>query len=216
MTPIKTNHIVISGTGRAGTSFLVSLFTRLGLETGFTEKDLTFDPTSRAGLEYDLRTEQYPPYIVKDPALCNYIPQVLARLDIGIELVIIPMRDIYQAAQSRREVWKVNMANKKENKPIHGGGLMNEGDPAVQEVTLAFALYRLLLDLSVSNIPVLLLSYERMMSDRKYLFNKLSGNVCRDRNLLSFNQAYSETIKPEWIHDYKDVDRSTLSDIQLK
>ena len=33
MTPRR--HVVITGTGRAGTSFLVELLTHLGLETGF-------------------------------------------------------------------------------------------------------------------------------------------------------------------------------------
>lgn len=33
-------HIIISGTGRAGATFLVQLFTALGIDTGFT--DLTF------------------------------------------------------------------------------------------------------------------------------------------------------------------------------
>lgn len=82
-------HVVISGTGRAGTSFLVCLLTRLGLDTGFSEADLALDECSRAGLERDIRKPA--PYIAKAPWLCVTINEVLERDDIVIEHAIIPL-----------------------------------------------------------------------------------------------------------------------------
>ena len=49
------HHIIISGTGRAGTTFLVQLLTELGLDTGFP-KGQKIDQNSSAGLELDLRS----------------------------------------------------------------------------------------------------------------------------------------------------------------
>lgn len=49
-------HVVITGTGRTGTTFLVELLTHLELDTGFTAESVTQmkDQTGRAGLEHDI------------------------------------------------------------------------------------------------------------------------------------------------------------------
>ena len=52
------NATLIVGTGRAGTSFLVALLTRLGLPTGFTNADVDktlLHTAAHAGLEHDPR-----------------------------------------------------------------------------------------------------------------------------------------------------------------
>jgi len=85
-------HILITGTGRAGTSFLIELCTNLGLETGFNAKDLNNKNKSlgRAGLEKDIRDDECP-YIVKNPWFCDYADEVFAREDILIEHIFIPI-----------------------------------------------------------------------------------------------------------------------------
>jgi hypothetical protein len=70
------HHCAISGTGRAGTSFLVQLLTYLELDTGFTEDTLILDKNARAGLELDILSRNAP-YIVKKPWLCDTIIDVL-------------------------------------------------------------------------------------------------------------------------------------------
>ena len=101
------NHVIITGTGRSGTTFLIELFTHLGLETGFSAEDIEFESKkfkkSRAGLEHDIRHIDCP-YIVKHPKFCHYAEEVLCRDDIIIEHVFIPIRDLYSAAESRRYV----------------------------------------------------------------------------------------------------------------
>ena len=76
-------HIVITGTGRAGTSFLVELLTNLGLDTGYRSEELNKFKYSlgRAGFENDIRKENNP-YIVKDPVFCDYAEEVFKREDI--------------------------------------------------------------------------------------------------------------------------------------
>ena len=65
------HKVIITGTGRAGTTFLVRLLTELGLETGISRKNWhkKFYPACNAGLEHNLLDPETP-YIVKNPALC--------------------------------------------------------------------------------------------------------------------------------------------------
>src|SRR5258706_14981308 len=80
------HHIIISGTGRAGTTFLIQLLTELGLDTGFP-KGLTLDLNSRAGMELDIR-DPHAPYVIKSPWLCDYLDDVLKE---GESLLIMPL-----------------------------------------------------------------------------------------------------------------------------
>ena len=65
------HHIIIAGTGRAGTTFLVQLFTELGLDTGFSKEDFLtkIDPISHGGLERSLDDANYEklPRVIKSP-----------------------------------------------------------------------------------------------------------------------------------------------------
>jgi len=71
------SHIVITGTGRAGTTFLVQLLTHLGLDTGFDVDTIDLSPIARASLETDIR-DPNAPYIVKSPFLCDLAEEVVA------------------------------------------------------------------------------------------------------------------------------------------
>ncbi len=78
------HHIIISGTGRAGTTFLVQLLTELGLNTGFPNSQAQIDPNCNAGMEVDIR-DPNAPYIVKSPWLCDYLDEVLGNRGIVID-----------------------------------------------------------------------------------------------------------------------------------
>src|SRR5215831_18269185 len=97
------HHVVISGTGRAGTTFLVQLLTDLGLDTGFDSPTSGIYPNCNAGMERDLR-EPNAPYIVKSPWMCDYLDEVIRNRQVVIDHAVIPMRDLYSAAESRRNV----------------------------------------------------------------------------------------------------------------
>jgi hypothetical protein len=96
------HHVVITGTGRAGTTFLVELLTCLGLDTGFSADSVgqKKDRHGRAGLEHDIR-ESNCPFLVKSPWFCDYAEEVICRDDILIEHIFIPIRDLNAAAESR-------------------------------------------------------------------------------------------------------------------
>ncbi len=46
------HHVVITGTGRTETTFLVELFTHLGLETGFSKDNVTNKKDTLLKLHY--------------------------------------------------------------------------------------------------------------------------------------------------------------------
>jgi hypothetical protein len=100
---MKRHHVIISGTGRAGTTVLMQILTKLGLNTGFTDPWSAIDTNCHAGMECDIR-QPNAPYIVKSPWLCDYLEDVMRSQSVVIDRAIIPVRDLFAAAESRRDV----------------------------------------------------------------------------------------------------------------
>ena len=189
------HHIVISGTGRAGTTFLVQLLTELGLETGFP-KGQVIDTKSRGGLELDIRDPQAP-YVIKSPWLCDYLDEVLQGGEILVDHAFIPVRDLYGAAQSRRQAASAVPSN-----PASvPGGLWHTDKPEEQEKILTEQLYKLVYALARHDVPVSLLLFPRLVNDPEYLFRKtrfLLANVEYD----TFKEAFQALSRPEFVHDF--------------
>jgi hypothetical protein len=190
-------HVVISGTGRAGTTFLVELLTHLGFDTGFCidsiEKNRS--PVSFGGLEFDIRAKGCP-YIVKSPWLCEHIDEVCARSDIIIEHLFVPVRNLQEAADSRRLSSSMGEPN---------GGLWDVDSPAegLQEQVLLKKFYILLYFASTKQFPVTLLQFPDLASDALYLYEKLQPVLSKKNISVSeFSNFFYEIAKPERIHDF--------------
>ena len=96
--------IVITGTGRAGTTLLVSVLTRLGLDTGEATGTLSnVDARTHGGLEVLLDAPDAP-YIVKDTTLPFRLAPLLDAGTVAVEHVIVPIRSLDLAAASRLRV----------------------------------------------------------------------------------------------------------------
>lgn len=153
--------VIISGTGRCGTTFLMMLFTFLGFDTGFTKQNFKahVDSTSRAGMETKLNT---PHYIVKNPQFIeeDYLKYIINN-NIPVKYFIIPIRKYSESAESRANLktplgglWK---ANTKESQELFYDKLMS-----------TFLFY------SVKNdFNVIFLDFERMTKNKKYLYEML-------------------------------------------
>lgn len=212
-------HVVISGTGRAGTSFLVELLTHLGLDTGFNIDTIKLDKHARAGLEISLKPEatekqQKVPYIVKDPWFCDYAEEVLKQKDIHIDHVFIPMRDLYAAAESRRHVQEQAVSDMSLfmrlrtlllpfYRPISiQGGLWQSHKKHKQEDMLLHQLYKLMLALSNTTVPVTILQYPRLVKDSSYLYEKFEP-IMGDITYPDFESIFNNIVRPDWIHSFK-------------
>lgn len=206
------SHVVITGTGRAGTSFLVILLTFLEFDTGYSSKSMPINAFARAGLEHDIRMENAP-YIVKSPWFCDYAEDVIQnRKDILIEHVFIPMRDLHAAAESRRfvtEIAKSNLSPEEWNKAVATasipGGLVHTNDKDQQEMILSLQLYNLTLALANSRIPVTLMHYPRIVKDSEYLYNKLKP-ILKDITYSQFESAFKKTVIPKFMHSFNPKD----------
>ena len=208
--------MVITGTGRSGTTFLVELLTHLGLDTGFTLERLQakFHKVARAGLEHDMRRENCP-YVVKSPAFCDYAGEVLRRSDIAIEHIFVPMRDLFSAAESRRFVENSTLSGTSfverlafvETQQELIGGLVGttSTEPGAQEDILLRRIYALLLAISEAAVPVTFIHFPRLVKDCPYLFEKLKP-ILRDITYESFAAVYARTARPELVHRFSEND----------
>ena len=214
--PLK-EHVVITGTGRTGTTVLIELLTHLGLDTGFSVDDLASkkDTQARAGLEHDIRSKDCP-FIVKSPWFCDHADEVISRDDIVLKHVFIPVRDLNAAAESRRRVVKANVASMPLGKRLKytvrprllAGGLWgtNSRKPGKQEEVLLRKLYGLILALSDNSLPVTFMRYPKILKDCPYLFGKLKP-ILGDIAYGTFYAAFCKTIRPELINSFNDRDR---------
>lgn len=195
---MSRRHVIISGTGRAGTTFLVQLCTALGLDTGFSSIDEAVFLECNAGMEREL-AEENAPYIVKAPQLCASLDTILKERDIVIEHAIVPMRELTAAAESRRSVVHRNGAD--DRPTTVNGGLWGTSDPSKQESVLAEMLYKLIETIARHEIPLTLLSFPRLVHDRDYLLRRLRGVF----PLLTddeFSKAFARVARPELVHDF--------------
>jgi hypothetical protein len=194
------HHVIISGTGRAGTTFLVQLLGRLGLETGVGSAVITgVDPTANAGLECDIRRGDAP-YVVKAPHLCDTLDEVLTDGDIVVDHAVVPVRDLYAAAESRRHV--VQRSNSHLPPQLLAGGLFGTDDPAAQEAALATRLYQLIHTLAKHDVPTTLLHFPRLVEDPEYLFAKLQPVLPPGMEYVAFLEAFRDVSKPELVHRF--------------
>jgi len=216
-------HIVITGTGRAGTTFLIMLLTNLGLETGFLPYEFSFkgnarqgvDHNARAGLELDIK-DQNAPYIIKDPNFCQNASEIINNQDIEIEHVFIPMRDLYAAAESRRYVYDKAVRNLPllERMLVYfgfkrflmPGGLWQTSAKNRQEYILLNQIYQLTLTLSKTEIPVTLLNYPMLLKDSVYLFKKLRPAIV-GIEFNHFTEVFKNTLNKKWAHSFGEADR---------
>jgi len=210
---IPRRHVVISGTGRAGTSFLVELLTHLGLDTGYEPEVVESRKfkMARAGLEHDIRRPGSP-YIVKSPNFCNYSEEVLKRDDIKIEHVFVPVRDLTAAAESRRFVTTQTVASM----PVHRRlwhhlfprsvkGGVHPRNVDQQEQVLLGQVYNLALSLSGTTIPVTLMRYPKIVNDAYYLYQKLQP-VLKDMPFAEFESTFARVVRKDLVHSFSPND----------
>ncbi len=158
--------IVIAGTGRAGTTLLVQILSDLGLDTGFAP-DAAIDARVNAGLELAVDAPDAP-RIVKSPDLSRRLGELLARGDVTVDHVIIPIRDLDVAAASR-------VRNTKYGSDLHTwGGLLGTNRATRQRDALAVMLAELLVTVARFDLPHTLLAFPRFTQDWAYTYDKLS------------------------------------------
>ena len=192
------HHIIISGTGRAGTTFLVQLHTALGIDTGFADPHASIAANCNAGMELDIRRPDAP-YLVKSPFLCDYLDEVLETGDVVIDHAYVPVRDLYAAAESRRDVER--RTDPATCPGVTPGGHWNTEQPEQQESILTHQLYKLIFALAKRDVPMTLLHFPRLVMDPAYLYSKL-GPSLNGIGYERFLAAFEQLARPELVHEF--------------
>lgn len=193
-TPTICRKIIITGTGRAGTTFLVRLLTELGFDTGFTRDSWRgdFNEYSQAGLEREI-TDPDAPYIVKNPSLCTTLAPLLNSGAVEIDHAFIPIRNLDDATRSRARIGG--------NNGSVPGGLWLTDDPSKQKAALATVFHDLLHTLVVHEIPFTFLDFPRFVQEPRYAFRQLSP-LLKDMPWEIFLATFKRIADPTLVHDF--------------
>lgn len=197
------SHIVISGTGRSGTTFLMLLLCKLGLDTGVPDTAKCIFEHCRAGFESVVDDLSIWPHIVKSTWFCDSLDGLLEDGRIRVERAIVPIRDLYSAAQSRRHVTLHTDPSQAIQGHIPGGLFTN--DPNEAEAIAARMLYNLMYTLAKHAVPTTLLMFPRLAEDPQYLYRELAP-ILNGISWEQFVEAFREVVRPEWVHDFKRPD----------
>jgi len=205
------DHILI-GTGRAGTTLLVQILTILGFDTGYSEQQILggIDAISKAGLERHLLERPDLPQVIKSPWLSDQIEDALIQ-GLRVRLAIIPLRNLFEAAESRRHVYRQAMAANLDALS-HPGSLWKVKDPMAQESALAMDLYKFIEPLVARNVPIVFLSFPRFVDDPGYFYDQLS-TIFEQRGISrEMVQAVQKRIAdPSLIHRFRELSLLTVS-----
>jgi hypothetical protein len=201
---MQKHHLLISGTGRTGTTFLVQLLTELGLDTGFANANEGIHQACHAGMERNTEEifNQTAPYVVKSPGLSEQIDKILEAPGVVIDFMIVPIRDLYASAESRR----TNARQAKNRKAP--GGLWLTKNPRKQEAALAEQFHHLVHALVKHDVPMIWLHFPRLVKDLEYLYGKLKPAL-PGKDFAAFSRAFQAVSRPELVHDFKPKSSAT-------
>lgn len=196
--------ILITGTGRAGTTFLMQLFTAMGFDTGYDLEQARsdVDPISQAGLER-LDAGPLSPYVIKSPIYADLLLPLLAAHTIRLRAVILPMRDLTAAAQSRIRVTQEAIAAGATEEIEHPGGMWLTRTPSDQEAKLALQFYKIMQTLTTFDITPITMEFPRFALNETYLHEQLEP-LLRQHSVsrLEFRDAFARVVQPDRIHDF--------------
>jgi hypothetical protein len=180
-------HLLIAGTGRAGTSFLVRYLTALGMDTTLSRAGAAahWDDDANAGLEALPLPGQLAdlPHVIKTPWAYEVTDALLAQPQLRLQAAILPVRDLVDAATSRTVLelralhqhvpWMAELGHTWETWGHTPGGAVYSLSPVDQARLLATGFHRLVERLTTAEVPMLFLAFPRFVRDADYLFDQL-------------------------------------------
>jgi hypothetical protein len=186
--------IVITGTGRAGTTVLVRILDALGLDTGIDSgRLLPYMPAVRAGLECRV-DDPDAPTVVKDMTLGFRMREILESGKVPIAHVFIPTRRLEIAVASRVRAAEYG------RQPFRRGALTGTLHATEQEQVLVRMRNEILDALDEHEVPYTTLEFPRFATDAAYAREKL-GVVVPGASLSDIQSALDRCVRPELIHE---------------
>lgn len=178
-------RLVITGTGRAGTTWMVEWLRAAGLDCGDPLSEY-YDEAARAGRER-CALDVDAPAVVKDPWLWTYVD----RLDPAtVAVLVMPVRRLEDAAKSRQTVEGVLGSGVSAHTP---GGMLYSTLTVDLTRLLSVAFYTALQWAVEHNVPVQLLDFEQMMDNPQYAAEKMYP-WCPGASMEELIQAHRRTV----------------------
>ena len=172
--------ILITGTGRCGTTFLIKLFSFLDFNTGYDRNNynLSIFSNCNSGMEKKYKDDYH---VLKNPTFIMDIENIVNDTTIKIKNVIIPIRDLNISAKSRVKHGKET------------GGLWNANDELSQIEFYKKILTNYIVISTKYDINTIFLDFDKMINDKTYLFNKLKILLDeKNIDLETFSRVYDE------------------------
>ena len=207
-TSTQDGHILITGTGRSGTTLLVEYFTALGFDTGHTVETTRrhVDEISRAGLEHGLRGIRGKPlpYVAKAPSFTRNLGGALQDGTVSVRACIVPMRDLYSAAESRRDVARRAQEQGLDPSTQPGALIFGAGsNPKSQERRLAVGFYQLVHTLVLHDIPIYFLRFPDFARGEQDVYAALEPLLAAHGVTAAESAAaLADVARPELIHTF--------------
>jgi hypothetical protein len=191
---VSESKIVITGTGRAGTTVLVRILDALGLDTGLDSGKLKpYMPGVRAGLECRV-DDPDAPTIVKDMTLGFRMRQILEEGEVSIAHVLIPTRRLDIAVASRVRAADYG------RRPFRRGALTGTLHATEQEQVLVRMQDEIVDALTEFDVPYTMLEFPRFATDAAYAHEKLAV-VAPGASADDIRSALDRCVRPEMIHE---------------
>lgn len=174
----ELGKILITGTGRCGTTFLMRLFTLLNLDTGYSSNNINNSIFSNcnSGMEKEWNAKHR---IIKNPRFAVTL-NVFKQNNVKIDYIIMPIRNLDDAAQSR-----VNHGN-------HAGGLIYNSRDKNEQIQCYYKMISEVICYTILNdTPLILLNFDKMTTDDSYLYDKLLP-VLDNISYEDFQNAYDK------------------------
>lgn len=204
MKPIPLDHqkVLLTGTGRSGTSFAMQILTALGLPTGFDRPEDGFFTDRMCGQEVVIpedaeRGEMWRfPHVVKDPRLAWTLRGLLERGALEPLHVYVLVRDVRDAARSRvdREMaWAVPG----QEEALRVAGDRNRLEAQVGQLHQGLGI--LLETLALHEVPFTLVQFPRLVDDGGYFARAFRG-LLGDFPVEAVVAAHRRIADPSHVH----------------
>ena len=205
---MDTSHIIVAGTGRAGTSFLMALLTELGYDTGFDTWIRGWDHKVRAGEEWgypwafkinklyelewnwpktntNMAATTFIPRVVKSPRFAFQLHKLLEKNQIKVDYAIVPFRKVKHVAASYLKAGLEWESPGREQ-------FFKKMPPQRRKELFWYIQLGYMLETFVEyEIPHVFIRFPKMVEDGEYLFNKLIlpfPDLDRDKFFTVYNK----------------------------
>jgi len=201
----RRDHLLIAGTGRAGTSFLVRYLTGIGMDTNLARGGVAahWDEDANAGFEdMPLINPTMLPDVIKAPWSFEFIQELLAHPAIRLRAAILPVRDLRDGASSRAIIerraiyahtdWMAAHDTLWEKWGFTPGGIVFSLNAIDQARLLAVGFHHVVQQLVAAEVPLLMLSFPRLVEDADYLFNALRSVLPPETTIEAARKVHEE------------------------